>query len=101
MRDLRNANPEYFKNTYLKKNYGVTLDWYKEQSTKQGDACAICKQPETSVIRGKVISLAVDHCHDTGKVRGLLCAACNTAIGSMKHDRALLQNAIAYLDTYV
>lgn len=101
MRELRNANPEYFKNTYLKKLYGVTLDWYKEQSAKQGDACAICNQPETAVIRGKVISLAVDHCHDTGKVRGLLCAACNTAIGSMKHNRDLLQKAIAYLDTYV
>ena len=97
----RSANPDYFKDKDLKKNYGVTLDWYKEQYDKQDGACAICKQPETSVIRGKVLSLAVDHCHDTGKVRALLCSACNTGIGSLKHDRDLLQKAIAYLETYV
>jgi hypothetical protein len=97
----RAANPDYFKDKDLKKYYGVTLDWYKEQSAKQGDVCAICNQPETSVIRGKVLSLAVDHCHDTGKVRALLCSACNTGIGSLKHDRDLLQKAIAYLETYV
>ena len=100
-RASRAADPEYFKDKDLKKNYGVTLDWYKEQSAKQGDVCAICRQPETSVIRGKVLSLAVDHCHDTGKVRALLCSACNTGIGSLKHDRDLLQKAIAYLETYV
>lgn len=100
-RAARAANPNYGKNADLKKLYGVTLDWYKEQSAKQGDVCAICNQPETSVIRGKVLSLAVDHCHDTGKVRALLCSACNTGIGSLKHDRDLLQKAIAYLETYV
>jgi hypothetical protein len=98
---VRKANPDYFKNQDLKKYYGVTLDWYKEQHAKQGGVCAICNQPETSVIRGKTLSLAVDHCHDTGKVRALLCAACNTGIGSLKHDRDLLQKAIAYLETYV
>lgn len=100
-RAVRVANPDYFKNQDLKKYYGVTLDWYKEQYAKQDGACAICKQPETSVIRGKVLLLAVDHCHDTGKVRALLCSACNTGIGSLKHDRDLLQKAIAYLETYV
>lgn len=100
-RAARAADPDYGKNADLKKNYGVTLDWYKEQYAKQGGACAICNQPETSVIRGKVLSLAVDHCHDTGKVRALLCSGCNTGIGSLKHNRDLLQKAIAYLETYV
>jgi hypothetical protein len=97
----RAVDPDYHKNFSLKKLYGVTLDWYKEQHAKQSGVCAICNQPETSVIRGKTLSLAVDHCHDTGKVRALLCAACNTGIGSLKHNRDLLQKAIAYLETYV
>jgi hypothetical protein len=100
-RRARAADPDYGKNTDLKKNYGVTLDWYKEQHAKQGGVCAICNHPETSVIRGKTLSLAVDHCHDTGKVRALLCSACNTGIGSLKHSRDLLQKAIAYLEGYV
>lgn len=97
----RVADPEYGKNTDLKKTYGVTLDWYKEQYAKQNGVCAICSKPETAVIRGKQISLAVDHCHDTSKVRGLLCTTCNRGIGMLKHDRDLLQKAIAYLETYV
>jgi hypothetical protein len=100
-RAARAANPDYYKNADLKKNYGVTLDWYREQHVKQGGFCAICNKPETTVIRGKPVSLAVDHCHDTGKVRALLCTACNRGIGMLKHDRDLLQKAIAYLETYV
>ena len=97
----REANPDYFKNQDLQKNYGVTLDWYKEQHAKQGGVCAICSKLETAVIHGKQVSLAVDHCHDTGKVRALLCTSCNRGIGMLKHDRDLLQKAIAYLETYV
>jgi len=100
-RRARAADPDYGKNADLKKNYGVTLDWYKEQHAKQGGVCAICSKPETAVIHGRPVSLAVDHCHDTGKVRALLCTTCNRGIGMLKHDRDLLQKAIAYLDTYV
>jgi hypothetical protein len=101
LRASRAANPDYFKDKDLKKLYGVTLDWYKEQEAKQSGVCAICSQPETTVIHGKQVSLAVDHCHDTGKVRGLLCVSCNRGIGMLKHNRDLLQKAIAYLETYV
>ena len=101
LRASRAANPDYFKDKDLKKLYGVTLDWYKEQYAKQGGVCAICSKPETTVIHGKQVSLAVDHCHDTGKVRGLLCVPCNRGIGMLQHNRDLLQKAIAYLETYV
>lgn len=101
LRSARAANPEYFKNKDLKKLYGVTLNWYNEQHAKQGGVCAICAKPETAIIHGKPVSLAVDHCHDTGKVRALLCTSCNRGIGMLKHDRDLLQKAIAYLETYV
>jgi hypothetical protein len=101
MRDWRKkvsaANPEYGKNAFMKRAYGVTLDWFNEQLAKQNSVCAICDKPETAVIHGKQISLAVDHCHDTGKVRGLLCRACNNAIGALEHNPERFRRAIEYL----
>lgn len=94
---LRAANPDYFRGADLKRNYGVTLTWYNEQLEKQGHACAICLRPETMQIRGRTVRLAVDHCHDTGKVRGLLCAPCNQAVGGFGHSIDRLHSAIAYL----
>lgn len=90
-------NPEYFRDKDLRKNYGVTLEWYNEQYAKQQGVCAICGRPETAVIRGKLLRLAVDHCHYSGKVRGLLCRMCNNGIGHFLHDTSLLQKAVHYL----
>lgn len=59
---------------------------------EQGGTCAICHGTET------VGRLAVDHCHSTGRVRGLLCTNCNQAIGKLKDDSQLLRNAINYLE---
>jgi hypothetical protein len=96
-RNARANNPEYYKNADLKRTYGVTLDWYNEQLEKQNNTCAICKQPETAKIKNKLLSLAVDHCHESGKIRGLLCRSCNNAIGALKHDEGILNAAIEYL----
>jgi hypothetical protein len=93
----RANNPEYYKNADLKRTYNVTLEWYNEQLEKQNNACAICKQPETAIIKGKLLSLAVDHCHESGNIRGLLCRSCNNAIGALKHDEGILLAAIEYL----
>ena len=60
---------------------------------KQEGRCAICGE-EPSTKRG----LAIDHCHITGKVRGLLCHGCNIGIGSMKDSAVLLLKAIRYLE---
>jgi len=67
---------------------------------KQGGVCAICKQPETFMHpkAKRVARLAVDHCHDTGKVRGLLCAKCNRGLGYFRHNVAYLRNAEEYLN---
>ena len=94
----READPDYGRHHDLKKNYGVSLDWYKAQLEKQNGVCMICEQPETASIKGKTLRLAVDHCHDSQEVRGLLCAHCNKGIGSLKHDKRLLQKAIEYLE---
>jgi len=59
--------------------------------------CDICGLQETAVVYGTVKTLALDHCHSTGKVRGLLCQNCNTGLGKFKDDIDLLQSAIKYL----
>jgi len=81
----------------LEINYGISLEEYNKILEIQNGLCKICLQPETSVIRGKLISLAVDHCHKTKLVRGLLCAKCNTAIGSFRDNLEFLRSAIRYL----
>jgi len=61
---------------------------------EQGGGCAICG--ETKPLKGKNY-LCVDHCHETGEVRGILCHACNTGLGKFKDSPELLHTAINYL----
>lgn len=98
-RSTREANPDYGKNLYLKRAYGVDLAWFNTKMIEQDGKCAICQQPETAIIHGKPISLSVDHCHDKGHARGLLCSDCNRAIGMLKDDPEILRAAIRYLES--
>ena len=72
-----------------------SLEDYTNLSELQDNKCAICKEDASTNKR----RLAVDHCHKTGNVRGLLCGKCNTALGKFKDDIEILQNAINYLKT--
>jgi hypothetical protein len=98
-RAYRANNPNIYRDQHLTKKYGRSLDWFNETLQSQGGGCAICGGQEvaTDRITGLPRNLAVDHCHATGKMRGLLCTACNTALGGFKDDPALLTAAIAYL----
>ena len=96
-RKSRAANRNYYLDIDIRKKYGVTLQWYEETFSRQNGVCAICKQPESSVIKGKVIAMPIDHDHNTGKVRGLLCTKCNRGIGLFRDDINLLKSAIEYL----
>lgn len=87
-----NHLPERYRNHDLRV-YGITSKDYDRMSEKQGGVCAICKKPEKS----KNGRLCVDHCHLTGKVRGLLCGNCNTGIGKLGEDIAVLEAAIRYI----
>jgi hypothetical protein len=97
---MRAANPAYHKSAFLRRRYGITIDRYNEMLREQGGGCAICGKAESTEIRGKVVSLAVDHDHATGAVRALLCSACNTAIGLFNDDITLLAKAQAYVIQY-
>lgn len=93
----RIANKDYYFDKDLQKLYGVTLDWYNKKLKEQDGVCAICKEPETAVIHGKSISLAVDHCHNTGSARGLLCTKCNRGLGMFRDKIDTIESAVRYL----
>lgn len=102
--DHKKLNPEHTKKQRakhgLKSNYGISLEDYENLLIKQDYKCALCKKPENSIHykSGKIRKLAVDHCHDTNKVRGLLCINCNMGIGKLKHDPKLLRLAALYCE---
>lgn len=74
--------------------YGITSNQYDALLVAQAGLCAICKRPEKA--RSKKF-LAVDHDHNTGEIRGLLCHKCNAGLGHFDEDSDLLADALAYL----
>jgi hypothetical protein len=94
MRERFKANPDKYKEYALKYSYGITLEEYNQMFTAQKGCCKICNTHQTQLKR----KLFVDHCHTTGKVRGLLCQPCNTLLGQAKDDLTILQQAIKYLE---
>lgn len=85
------------RNSTLKRNYGIDILIYNEMLLNQSNCCKICKTHQSKLTK----ALAVDHCHLTGKVRGLLCSDCNTAIGLLKDDPKLTGAATEYLKDLV
>ncbi len=81
--------------TKLKHKYGITVDQYDQLLAEQGGGCAICGVAGPEAARWGV--LVVDHDHETGKVRGLLCSNCNCAIGLLGDSPELLTKAAGYL----
>jgi hypothetical protein len=86
------------KNNKLKKAYGITIEQYEELLSKQDGKCAICNIDNNGKYRNKQRAFAVDHCHTTCKIRGLLCSDCNTGIGLLKDNVNFLESAIKYLN---
>ena len=91
----REANPDKVRATQLKYNYGITIDDYERMLEAQGGCCAVCGANEPGDRRRK--NFCVDHCHETGEVRGLLCVHCNMLIGRYGDSEELLKRFIAYL----
>lgn len=94
----RAANPERYCEAIraggLRRRYGLTIAQYDEMLAAQGGVCAICRQPETYARLGKIQRLAIDHDHETGMIRGLLCNRCNRRLGGWEMFR---KQAEAYL----
>ena len=108
---FKSKNPEYFKNhhaqrrldgknlkTMLKREYGITIEEYKKIRIDQNDLCAICESAEGGW-KANGAKLVVDHCHKSGKIRGLLCPSCNRGLGQFEDDPKRLKKAIHYLSS--
>ena len=87
------ANKHRSRGYSLKALYGLSQEEYAAMLIAQNGTCKICKTHENHLKR----KLFVDHCHETGKVRGLLCQYCNTMLGNAKDNVLVLQSAINYL----
>jgi len=90
---IHKSRKDYHRDFYLKRNYGITNEKYKELLHEQNGKCAICgdegKEQEPR--------LHVDHNHITGEVRGLLCILCNFSIGGLREKKEYFVKALNYL----
>lgn len=80
------------------REFGMTKQDYDLLLEKQEGRCAICRAEHNDSRNLSKDSFAIDHDHSTGKVRGLLCFRCNTSIGGMRDDAALLRSAADYIE---
>jgi len=98
----RENNIKYFllrKDWRLKKRYNISIKDYEEMLKKQNSSCAICSLTieQHQKIKGERVHFAVDHCHKTNKVRGLLCYRCNIGLGYFQDNPEITQAATNYL----
>lgn len=96
-REYRAEMADRFRDQRLQDVFGISLVEYQQKYNAQNGKCEICGAPETARRNGRIRWLAVDHDHDTDKVRDLLCGRCNPMIGYARDDIGLLENAIMYL----
>lgn len=88
------------KRNNLKFYYGITLEQYNTLFDSQSGVCAVCGFPETVLYKGTLTSLAVDHNHQTGKIRGLLCQSCNVALGHLKENPVIIKSLLEYINRH-
>lgn len=77
----------------------MSIEDYNNMLESQNYLCAICNRHYTEVIHGKKKRLCIDHCHTTGKIRGLLCDKCNRGLGLFCDSYDILMSAINYLNS--
>jgi len=90
------------KSKDLRRDFGLTLQQYDAMFAAQNGVCAICGKPDERIHKatGMPMNLAVDHCHNSKKIRGLLCSYCNHGLGSFKDNVKNLRAAAEYLERY-
>ena len=87
----RLANSDKVHSYRLKSKYGISKMDYNNLITIQDNKCAICEEIFISTPH-------IDHCHKTGKIRGLLCGTCNRSLGLLKDNSRVVENMLKYLD---
>ena len=94
MKEYYQENKDAWVEKSLQKLYGISLEDYRNLLSEQNNSCKICERPQSMFKR----KFAVDHCHTTGKVRGLLCMNCNTSLGLMKENPNAVENMRNYIE---
>lgn len=94
--EWRQQNKDIVRKNNLKR-LGFTIELYDTRLAAQDNKCAICSTPFDTIPTKQVHA---DHCHTTGKARGILCHQCNTGLGAFKDNPNLLEKAIQYLGNY-
>lgn len=89
------ASQRAWAEKYRVSTFGVTLDSYDEQLVRQNGRCYLCGSTEPGGVKNR---FAIDHNHETGSVRGLLCDKCNLALGLINDRVDVLENMISYLN---
>ena len=82
----------------IKSKYGLTREGWDDLWDSQQGMCKICNTAMTTEERMSKTKAVVDHCHDSGKVRALLCHRCNVAIGLLREDKTIVENVLVYLE---
>jgi hypothetical protein len=99
---FNDAHPNYHQSGHgrdvvLLRRFGITHADFERMSAEQEGRCYICGGEETTARNGRTRQLSIDHNHETGKVRHLLCSFCNCMIGYAKENPLTLEKAAAYL----
>lgn len=98
-REKNGASPKRWarsgRDSYLMRTYGISLADYDAMLAAQGGGCAICGRTDSGSAQSA--PLRVDHCHESGAVRGLLCDPCNNGIGRLGDTAEALERALNYL----
>jgi len=88
-------------NTYLRANYNISIEDYEKMFAEQRGLCFVCKQPERRIAKsGQLMALDVDHNHQTGEVRKLLCHACNVSIGFLDESSDRMRALADYIESF-
>ncbi len=99
--DIYNHSPRrvaYQRDFYLQQRYGITAEEFERVFDSQGRKCGICDTGiDTDQRTGKPKALSVDHCHITGRVRGILCKKCNMALGLLGDSIESMERALNYM----
>ena len=86
-----------YRKKWIERTFNIDYSLYEDLLAKQNNVCAICGREETAK---NAKYLAVDHDHETGEIRGLLCSACNRALGLLQDKPSIIEKAYKYLRKY-